>query len=119
IALRLFGGTPYQRGDFYRERSTISHVESIHTPLLVLHGEMDTHVPAGQAWEIYRALNVQGKDVEFVIYPREHEYLVEPAHARNFMNRVLEWYERHLKDSATERATTAPSTPTSATAQQR
>jgi len=109
IASKLFGGTPYQRGDFYRERSTISHVESIHTPLLVLHGELDTHVPTGQAWEIYRALTAQGKDVEFVVYPREHEYLVEPAHARNFMNRVLEWYELHLKDTApvavTNRAT--------------
>jgi dipeptidyl aminopeptidase/acylaminoacyl peptidase len=101
IASRLFGGTPYQRGDLYRERSTISHVESIHTPLLVLHGELDTHVPTGQGWEIYRALAAQRKDVEFVIYPREHEYLLEPAHARNFMNRVLEWYELHLKDTAT------------------
>lgn len=100
VAASLFGGTPLDHPDLYRERSPIFHLAGVTTPLLVLHGEQDTHVPTGQAWEIYRLLKAEGKKVEFVIYPREKEYLLEPAHAFNFMNRVLDWYERHLKDDA-------------------
>jgi len=40
--------------------------------------------------------------VEFVIYPREKEFLTEPAHALNFMNRVLDWYQRYLKPGSPE-----------------
>ena len=104
IATSLFGGTPLERPDLYKERSPIFHLSRVTTPLLVLHGEMDSHVPTGQAWEIYRLLKAQNKQVEFVIYPREKEYLLEPAHAFNFMSRVLEWYERHLKDDAAAKA---------------
>ena len=100
IATSLFGGTPLDRPELYRERSPIFHLSGVTAPLLVLHGEEDTHVPTGQAWEIYRLLKAEGKSVEFVIYPREKEYLLEPAHAFNFMSRVLDWYERHLKDDA-------------------
>lgn len=100
IATSLFGGTPLERPDLYKERSPIFHLSRVTTPLLVLHGEMDSHVPTGQAWEVYRLLKAQGKQVEFVIYPREKEYLLEPSHAFNFMSRVLEWYEHHLKDAA-------------------
>lgn len=100
IATSLFGGTPLDHPDLYRERSPIFHLSGVTTPLLVLHGEEDTHVPTGQAWEIYRLLKAERKRVEFVIYPREKEYLLEPAHAFNFMSRVLDWYERHLKDDA-------------------
>jgi dipeptidyl aminopeptidase/acylaminoacyl peptidase len=99
IATSLFGGTPLDRPDLYKERSPIFHLSNVTTPLLVLHGEMDSHVPTGQAWEVYRLLQTHGKNVEFVLYPREKEYLLEPSHAFNFMSRVIQWYEHYLKDN--------------------
>jgi len=102
VATLLLGGSPSEHPDLYRERSTIFHLDQIHTPLLVIHGEQDDHIPAGQAWEIYRGLKMRDKEVEFVIYPREKEFLTEPAHALNFMNRVLDWYQRYLKPGSPE-----------------
>ena len=67
--------------------------------MLVLHGEADPVVPVGQAWELYRGLKSLGKRVEFVLYPRERHFLLEPQHALNFMDRVLGWYEHHLKQA--------------------
>jgi dipeptidyl aminopeptidase/acylaminoacyl peptidase len=108
VAIASFGGSPSERPALYHARSPLSHLDRVHTPLLVLHGEGDTHVPVGQAWEIYRGLKSGGKEVEFVLYPREQHFLMEPKHALNFMNRVLGWYETHLKAAEPARAAAVP-----------
>lgn len=48
--------------------------------------------------EMYQALKVLGKPVEFVIYPREgHGISREPNHIVDKMNRILDWFEKYLK----------------------
>lgn len=108
LARAAFDGAPEERAALYAERSALRHVERIRTPLLILHGEDDAHVPVSQAWQMYRALRERGRPVEFVLYPRERHFLLEPAHAANFMTRVLGWYELHLKRPAASAARAAP-----------
>lgn len=94
-----FGGSPHERARLYAERSAISHLERVNTPVLILHGAQDPHVPTGQAWEFYRGLKGLGKEAEMVLYPEEKHFLLEPAHALNFMTRVQRWYDEWLKGS--------------------
>jgi len=53
------------------ERSPIRYVESIRTPLLLTHGEMDLRCPIHQAEELFGALRVLRREVELVRFPEE------------------------------------------------
>lgn len=87
----------YENPKFVWERSPLAHIKNARTPTLIAHGEKDKRVPLGQGWELYRALKLMNVPTEFVIYPREPHGLLERAHQLDFLNRVLEWFDRYLK----------------------
>ena len=68
------------------------------TPSLIQHGEEDVRVPLSQGTAFYRALKLNGVNVEMVIYPREPHGLREPKHIRDAMERNLQWFEHWLSD---------------------
>ena len=60
--------------DEYPRQSPVTYVGDIHTPLLILHSEDDLRCPISQAEELFVALRMLGRDVEFVRFPGEsHE----------------------------------------------
>ncbi|RMG66839.1 MAG: hypothetical protein D6715_05995 [Calditrichaeota bacterium] len=67
------------------------------TPTLIAHGKRDLRVPPGQSHELYRALQFRKVPTELVLYPREPHGLRERAHQLDFIQRVLEWYDKYLK----------------------
>ncbi|MFQ6618631.1 MAG: alpha/beta fold hydrolase, partial [Fidelibacterota bacterium] len=87
----------YENPELVWDRSPLSHIKNSRTPTLIAHGERDARVPVSQGWELYRGLKSMGVDVEFIIYPREPHGLREREHQIDFINRVLEWYDRYLK----------------------
>ncbi|MEK6572497.1 MAG: S9 family peptidase, partial [Bacteroidota bacterium] len=93
----------YDNFDFFWSRSPLKYIHNANTPTLILHGERDARVPIGQAHEMYNALKWKGVPTEFVTYPRAGHGLTEKAHQLNFMNRVLGWYTKYLKDGITGR----------------
>jgi dipeptidyl aminopeptidase/acylaminoacyl peptidase len=91
----------------YNERSAISTVDRVTTPLLILHGAEDKRVPIGQPMEFYRALKDRGKTVELVFYPREGHGLQEYYHQLDRLKRQYEWITKHtLGDGAVRKALT-------------
>jgi len=57
-------------------------------------------LPDGSGWifTFYRALKLNGVNVEMVIYPREPHGFREPKHIRDAMERNLQWFEHWLSD---------------------
>jgi dipeptidyl aminopeptidase/acylaminoacyl peptidase len=95
-----FGGRPWDQPDLARAQSPITYVAGVRTPLLMLHGEADLRTTIAGAYEFYRALKVQNREVEMVTYPREGHELTrsgEPAHRVDHMLRIIEWFERHVR----------------------
>jgi dipeptidyl aminopeptidase/acylaminoacyl peptidase len=94
---QYLGGPPWELVDLYRERSPLTRVRDIETPLLVLHGLDDdnTFFTNGQA--LYRSLRRLGKTTELVLYPREGHGVHEPRHRLDASQRVLAWIERHVR----------------------
>jgi dipeptidyl aminopeptidase/acylaminoacyl peptidase len=88
------------------ERSPMAHIEKSQTALLISHGDKDNRVPLDQGWEIYTALKLLGKTVEFDIYPREAHGFGERNHQWYFIKRNLEWFDKYVKNAATR--TTMP-----------
>ena len=92
-----FLDAPVRRREAYEKHSAMSFLESCKTPSLVLHGKEDKRVPVGQAWEFYNGLKSLGIEAELVVYPREPHGIHERAHQVDLLERVLAWYDEHLK----------------------
>lgn len=94
-----FQGTPYDNPEFYRERSPLTYVKNVTTPLLILHSENDLRCPITQGEELFVALRKCGKEVEFVRFPDESHNLSrtgKPAHRIERLERICGWFDRYM-----------------------
>ena len=71
-------------------------VDRTSSPTLILHGEQDTCVPVGQAYELHHSLRTADVETELVIYPREGHQMKEPAHVDDARRRAVSWFTGHL-----------------------
>jgi dipeptidyl aminopeptidase/acylaminoacyl peptidase len=92
-----FWGWPYERPSGFLQHSPFMFMKNAKTPTLILQGESDTTDPLGQSQELYRGLKHYGVKAELVEYPREPHGPREEKHNLDILNRVLSWYEDHLK----------------------
>ncbi len=92
----FFNGYPTKSTlPLYLERSGLTYVDKVTTPLLIMQGSNDQRVPIGQAMEFYRALKDRGKTVELVWYPREGHGFGEYYHRRDQLRREFEWISKY------------------------
>ena len=89
------GGTPYADWARYLRNSPLFYAERIHTPLLLIHGDLDG-VPLQQAEEMFTALHRLGRRARFVRYWGEGHTLESPANITHMWNQIFEWLEENL-----------------------
>ncbi len=83
----------------YLRMSPISYVRDMNTPVLILHSEDDLRCPISQAEELFVALRLLGKPVEFLRFPGEGHELTRsgsPCHRVQRFEAILEYFGRHL-----------------------
>ncbi len=98
-----FGGRRSDEYAWYVRHSPLTYAGNVNTPVLLLHGEDDFRVPIEQSEQYFVALARAGKVVEFVRLPKTSHGIFRAKHAsirREYFSRMLEWYERWLKQPA-------------------
>lgn len=93
-----FGGTPWEQPDRLLERSPISYVQRVETPVLFLHGEADLRCPIEQTDQFFTALRRQGKPAVMVRYPDESHAIKQPRHKEDRYQRILAWFKHYLSE---------------------
>lgn len=95
------GGTPWEFRERYIENSPFFYLDRVETPLLIVNGEADTTVTPTQSDEIFVGLRRLGKEVEYAKYEGEgHSPLYwSYAHQVDFVNRMIDWFNKYLKQS--------------------
>lgn len=91
-----FGGEPWDDEQAYRRASAMMSIKKAKTPTLILHGQVDTRVPVGQAQELYMGLKKNDVPVELVFFPREPHGLQEPRHAVDKIRREIAYFSRYV-----------------------
>lgn len=94
------GPTHLEDPEEYLRQSPITYVENVRTPLLILHSEQDLRCPVSQAEELFVALRMLGREVEFVRFPGESHELSRsgaPRHREERFRIILDFFDRHLK----------------------
>lgn len=90
------GGPPWKEWLKYVQNSPIFSVDRVHTPILLIHGDLDDNVPMEQSEEYFRALARQGKPARFVRYWGEGHVPTSPANVRNYWWQVFRWLQRYI-----------------------
>jgi dipeptidyl aminopeptidase/acylaminoacyl peptidase len=75
-------------------------VANIHTPLLILQGESDLRCPPADAEQLFVALRMLGRQVEYVLYPESDHgmsHSARPDRRVDRAERMVGWFKKHLR----------------------
>ena len=97
VRLWYIGGTPWERAEAYRRQSSYSHIASVTTPTLLLHGERDTTDTIGQSMIYYQGLKDRGVPTRFIRFPREPHGFREPHHQRIRDMEQIAWLMKYAR----------------------
>ena len=95
------------------QSSPLRNAAQVTTPLLMLQAEEDRICPAADNEQLFTALKVLGREVELILYPDEHHEMKNsgrPDRRIDRMERILAWFERHVRRPARERTATGRAT---------
>ena len=92
-----FWSVPYEKPTGFLNSSPFLYVKNAKTPTLILQGDADITDPLGQSQELYRGLKRYGVETELVVYPREPHGFHEEKHLLDRLNRIVAWYDAHMK----------------------
>jgi dipeptidyl aminopeptidase/acylaminoacyl peptidase len=96
--IRQIGGLPDDNPDFYRERSPITRVTTVKTPMLIMHGLRDNRVSPSQSRIWVQALRQTGTPVISAEYPHEdHSLLRYKTTMSDQLKRMTALFEEYLQ----------------------
>ena len=81
------------------QKSPISYVAQVETPVLLLHGESDARCPISQSEEYFTMLKRLGKEVEMVRFPGSSHLFLRSGHPKmreEYLARTLAWFNKYL-----------------------
>ncbi|MBG7604293.1 MAG: S9 family peptidase [Actinobacteria bacterium] len=94
------GVSHLEQPDDYERMSPIRAVRNIDKPMLIIHSEEDWRCPIGQAEELWVAMRLLDKEVEFYRFPGENHELSRagsPVHRVQRAELILDFFEKNLE----------------------
>lgn len=89
-------GEPDTHAEVYDRASPMTFLDGVTAPLLVLHGENDTIVPAHESRQVVDFLQARGRPVEARFFAEEGHGFFQPANQREALERTVAWFDTHL-----------------------
>jgi dipeptidyl aminopeptidase/acylaminoacyl peptidase len=89
---------PWSDPKLFTEQGSLFNADKINTPLLLLHGTADTNVPIGESIQLFNALRILGKEVEFISVDGENHFISDYPKRILWQNSIMAWFERWLHD---------------------
>lgn len=90
---------PWNNPELFTKHGSLFNADKISTPLLLLHGSADTNVPIGESIQLYNALKILGKEVEFISVDGEDHFIADYSLRVSWHNTIMAWFAKWLQDS--------------------
>ena len=93
------GAVPWKDLERIMERSPITYVDRIHTPLLILHSDNDLRCPISEGEQMFTALKFLGREVRMMRFEGQTHDLSRNGHPRSRVIRlqaILDWFNSHI-----------------------
>ena len=97
-AVSAAGSYPWNSPEIYIEQSPLFHADRIHTPLLLTHGASDDNVPPGESEQMYTALKILGREVEYLRFSGQRHFILDFKQRGIWNDAIISWFDRWLKD---------------------
>jgi len=96
-----FKAPPFEDPQDYVNRSPITYIKNVHTPLMLVLGEADYRTPPGSGGEeMFRALKFLRRPVVMVRFPGESHELSrsgQPWHRVERLEHIVGWFDKYLQ----------------------
>lgn len=89
---------PWSHRELYVDQSPLFNANKIHTPLLLLHGTVDTNVPIIESLQMFTALKLLCRDVALVEISGENHHVLDYNKKIKWLGAQMAWFQRWLKD---------------------
>ena len=97
-----FRGAPWEDPQDYINRSPITFIKNVTTPMMFIEGEADWRTPPNEGGEImFRALKYRRIPTVMVRFPNESHELSRsgaPWHRVERLQHILNWFDKYLQD---------------------
>ncbi len=94
----LANSYPWKDRELYVEQSPLFHADKITTPLLLVHGDSDINVPVGESDQLFTALKILGRDVEYVQIQGQDHHILDHQQRIVWNDTILAFLAKHLKN---------------------
>ena len=91
------GSFPWNNPDLYTKHSPLVNADKINTPLLLIHGTVDTNVPPFESQQLYTALRILGKEVAYIQVNGEDHVITNWQKRLEWQNAIFAWFAKYLK----------------------
>ena len=95
------GGAPWDKDNAVAQRTFANSPHKLvgnwDTPILVIHGERDYRILAGQGMAAFNAAKLRGIPAELLIYPDENHWILRPQNALLWQRTFFGWLDKYLK----------------------
>ena len=88
---------PWNNPELYTRQSPLYAADKINTPLLLLHGNVDTNVPPGESIQMFTALKMLGKEVAFIEVNQENHAIAAYPRRIGWSNSIFAWFAKWLQ----------------------
>ena len=93
-----YGSYPWNNPELYVKQSPLFNADKINTPLLLLHGTVDTNVPTDESQQLFTALRILGKRVSYIHVNGENHVITNHTKRLAWQNAIFAWMAYWLKD---------------------
>ena len=97
-ALASANSYPWNARDMYTQQSPLFNADKINTPILFLHGTVDTNVPIGESIQMFTALKLLGKPTAFVQVVGQNHQVMDYNKRAKWNKTIYAWFAKWLKD---------------------
>lgn len=89
---------PWNNPDLFTKQGSLFNADKIHTPLLLLHGTEDTNVPIGESIQLFNALRLLGRTVEFITVEGENHVISDFDKKLIWQDTIMAWFAKYLQN---------------------
>ena len=91
-----FASPPWEHPEEYAKRSPLTFVANVHTPTMLLTGEVDYRTPIAEAEQFYEALKLRKVDTALVRVPdASHGMFERPSMLMAKSAHILGWFDKY------------------------
>lgn len=95
-------GDPEKDLEALQKLSAITYLDQLKAPMLIIHGATDPRVPAGEAIQVYRAMQAKKLPGELVLFPDEGHGIRKRRNRALYLGYIFNFLDKNLWEAKTQ-----------------